>query len=352
MNCNLESGRVLAAVDDTYDELLFLSLLTSASSRASSAVSNFGSEDLRSFLRTYTEGDTHALPKATLRLCAWLGTQKDACAKLVAVTDDDTTCPEFAELVLSFGDARERLTSKLTKTAEHDARVAEAFEKGLDGETKLSEEKVALANQLALETTERERKMKLVNEHERKVSSLLAVIVGDARDEVRGFQNLTNANDDDQNGQFELQKEELTQGLTDLKQSLTKLREDHKTSETVLRKKVSDDEKKLKVKLEAYDGEVCSIAKDLEEAANAYETVSKSISDMQRDTETMCLEREREDGMQKKRQANALARREKILDKAAAVIQLAWKTHKENAARDKARGDEKGKKGKKGKKKG
>jgi hypothetical protein len=137
-----------------------------------------------------------------------------------------------------------------------------------------------------------------------------------------------------------------------LKQSLTKLREDHKTSETVLRKKVSDDEKKLKVKLEAYDGEVCSIAKDLEEAANAYETVSKSISDMQRDMETMCLEREQEDGMQKKRQANALARREKILDKAAAVIQLAWKTHKENAARDKARGDEKGKKGKKGKKKG
>ena len=62
----------------------------------------------------------------------------------------------------------------------------------------------------------------------------------------------------------------------------------------------------------------------------------------------------REEAMKKRLEAASESRREKILDKAAEVIQLAWAKHRESApaapkAEPEGKGGKKGKKGKKGK---
>ena len=58
MNCNLESGRVLAAVDDTYAELLLLSRLAGGSGGDGTEIA---SDELDAHLHAYHDGDTHAL---------------------------------------------------------------------------------------------------------------------------------------------------------------------------------------------------------------------------------------------------------------------------------------------------
>ena len=69
MNCNLESGRVLAAVDDTYAELLFLSRLAGGSGGDGTEIA---SDELDAHLHAYHDGDTHALHETTSALCRWL----------------------------------------------------------------------------------------------------------------------------------------------------------------------------------------------------------------------------------------------------------------------------------------
>lgn len=343
MNCNLESGRVLAAVDDTYDELLFLSLLTSSEARDSGAVSKWSAEhdDLQTYLTHYAEGDTHTLPLSTLRLCRWLKKQEEDVLSAVQNAADDsngsTPCPEFTELVHSFDDVRIRLRAKLEKTAEAEQRMVDAFDQVLANESKGQDDKIALQNQLTLETAEREKKIKNVELNEHKVRSQLAVIVGNADDEVSKFQSDTNENDNNQNTQYEFQKVELNKQIETLTASLQKLREDNKTNEAFMRKKVSDIEKKLKVKLTEYDGEVSGIQDELSAVSKTYEQLVRETQDMQKDAEQMRNEREREVNVLKRIQASMSRKRENVLDQAAAAIQLAWKTHKEQIAAEKAK---------------
>ena len=109
MNCNLESGRVLAAVDDTYDELLFLSRLAGGSDD----VTEIASDELDAHLDAYRDGDTHALHETTSALCRWLKRNPEAFERVTRKRDgdedgdeDDADPNAFAELVRSFDDAR------------------------------------------------------------------------------------------------------------------------------------------------------------------------------------------------------------------------------------------------------
>lgn len=130
MNCNLESGRVLAAVDDTYDELLFLSRLAGGSG---GDVTEIASDELDAHLDAYRDGDTHALHETTSALCRWLKRNPESFERVTRKRDgdddgdeDDADPNEFAELVRSFDDVRRRLTARLTRTAEHAARQPSA----------------------------------------------------------------------------------------------------------------------------------------------------------------------------------------------------------------------------------
>ena len=174
MNCNLESARILGAVDDTYAELLFLSRLAGGSGGDGTKIA---SDELDAHLRAYHEGDTHALHETTSALCRWLRRDPEAFERITGKRDEeedgdgdeDDANPEFAELVRSFDDARRRLTARLTRTAEHAARQRDAYDQVLYREKTANEQKVALQNQLALETAEREKRVKTLEESEAKV---------------------------------------------------------------------------------------------------------------------------------------------------------------------------------------
>ena len=355
MNCNLESGRVLAAVDDTYDELLFLSRLAGGSG---GDVTEIASDELDAHLDAYRDGDTHALHETTSALCRWLRRDPEAFERITRKRDGDEdeeeANPEMAELVRSFDDARRRLTARLTRTAEHAARARDAYDQVLYREKTANEQKVALQNQLALETVEREKRVKTANESEAKVRRELATLESNAAADVDAFAADARETDAAEHAVFTSNVAELKSAVAKASEGLAKLREKHAAGEAALRKKVSDTEKKLAAKLGDYDDEVLTIQNELKRESAAHEKSSRAVADYVKDADAMRAEREREEALKKRLEAASERRREKILDKAAAVIQLAWAKHRESApaapkAEPERKGGKKGKKGKKGK---
>ena len=358
MNCNLESGRVLAAVDDTYDELLFLSRLAGGSG---GDVTEIASDELDAHLDAYRDGDTHALHETTSALCRWLKRNPESFERVTRKRDgdedgdeDDADPNEFAELVRSFDDVRRRLTARLTRTAEHAARQRDAYDQVLYREKTANEQKVALQNQLALETVEREKRVKTANESEAKVRRELATLESNAAADVDAFAADARETDAAEHAVFTSNVAGLKSAVAKASEGLAKLREKHAAGEATLRKKVSDTEKKLAAKLGDYDDEVLTIQNELKRESAAYEKSSRVVADYVKDADAMRAEREREEAMKKRLEAASESRREKILDKAAEVIQLAWAKHRESApaapkAEPEGKGGKKGKKGKKGK---
>ena len=88
MNCNLESARILGAVDDTYAELLFLSRLAGGSGGDGTKIA---SDELDAHLRAYHEGDTHALHETTSALCRWLRRDPEAFERITGKRDEKRT---------------------------------------------------------------------------------------------------------------------------------------------------------------------------------------------------------------------------------------------------------------------
>ena len=354
MNCNLESGRVLAAVDDTYAELLLLSRLAGGSGGDGTEIA---SDELDAHLHAYHDGDTHALHETTSALCRWLRRDPEAFERITRKRDGDEdeedANPELAELVRSFDDARRRLTARLTRTAEHAARARDAYDQVLYREKTANEQKVALQNQLALETVEREKRVKTVDQSEAKVRRGLATL-GPAPPPASTRSPLTRETDAAEHAVFTSNVAGLKSAVAKASEGLAKLREKHAAGEATLRKKVSDTEKKLAAKLGDYDDEVLTIQNELKRESAAYEKSSRVVADYVKDADAMRAEREREEAMKKRLEAASESRREKILDKAAEVIQLAWAKHRESApaapkAEPEGKGGKKGKKGKKGK---
>ena len=94
MNCNLESARILGAVDDTYAELLFLSRLAGGSGGDGTKIA---SDELDAHLRAYHEGDTHALHETTSALCRWLRRDPEAFERITGKRDEEEAAVDFNE---------------------------------------------------------------------------------------------------------------------------------------------------------------------------------------------------------------------------------------------------------------
>ena len=321
MNCNLESARILSAVDDTYAELLFLSRLTRGVEEKELKIAG---DALASHVRAYTAGDTHALRETTLRLCRWMKHDRETVARIAESAAVDDASPEFAELTRSFNDARERLAARLTRTAEHAARRRDAFEQVLRREQNQREEKVALQNQLLLETAERVKKIEAQEDGEAKTRSELAVVAENARRLVRAFADAGAEAEALERCRFEGEVEACVEALTKTNARLREITAKHKTEEASLRKRVSDAEKKLHAKLTEYDLDVSSVRDELRAAQGMYESAAKTHQDYVKDAETFKNEREREEALRRRKETASENRRDKILDNAAAVIQLAW----------------------------
>ena len=203
------------------------------------------------------------------------------------------------------------MTARLTRTAEHAARARDAYDQVLYREKTANEQKVALQNQLALETVEREKRVKTVDESEAKVREL-ATLESNAAADVDAFAADARDGRGGARGFHEQRRGAEERGRESLRGLSEALCEKHAAGEATLRKKASDTEKKLAAKLGDYDDEVLTIQNELKRESAAYEKSSRVVADYVKDADAMRAEREREEAMKKRLEAASESRREKI----------------------------------------
>ena len=136
----------------------------------------------------------------------------------------------------------------------------------------MNEQKVALQNQLALETVEREKRVKTVDESEAKVRRELATLETNAADvDVAADARARRTRRSTRFSRATSRAEE--RGRESLRGS-AKLREKHAAGEATLRKKVST-RRRTAAKLGDYDDEVLMIQNELKRESAAYEKSSR-----------------------------------------------------------------------------
>ena len=138
-----------------------MSLLTpSVLGHAADLVDVFGEEfagAMVAYAHAGEQGDPVELKKTTLRLCRAAKAYPEIASRLEQLSAGSGASAAFTEFLSTMGDVRGKLSRRLHTTVEEETSVKDNFEQVLAREKKAGKERLALENQLKVESRERRR---------------------------------------------------------------------------------------------------------------------------------------------------------------------------------------------------
>ena len=314
-------------------------------SHASELADVFGDEFAQAMMdHAAALDDPVELKKTTLQLCRAAKNNPDVAPRLEHLAGGGGgSGTAFAHFLATMGDVRGKLSRRLHTTVEEETSVKNNFEQVLAREKKAGKERLALENQLKVESRERRRQVSHTEEAEARIRDEIATITNDSAahaDELKAAADEKRAAEDEM---FMEREVALSAQLTQLQQQLADVQKEHSEEEAALRKKMSDNEKKLSGNLADYDQEMGELEKQLTEERGLYDTAKKQLTEYE--THYNALRKEKEEAEALKREKEEAQRKEdemnKMLDDAALSIQKAWKTHKEATEKSAPKGKKK-----------
>lgn len=287
--------------------------------------------------------DPVTLKDTTLRLCRAVKHDPNIVPRLEQLSASSGVSPAFAGFLQTMENARNKLSRRLRTTVEEETSVKENFQQVLAREKKAGKERLALENQLKVESRERRRQVSHAEEAETRIREELATIMNNSAAHAENLRVDATEKSVEENAMFEERKGALTAQLAKLQAQLADIQKEHKEEEAAMRKKMSDNEKKLAGNLADYDAEMGVIEKQLQEEKGLYDAAKKQLTEYE--THYNALRKEKEEAEAIKREREEAKRKEdemnKMLDDAALSIQKAWKTHKEATQKPAPKGKKK-----------
>lgn len=293
-------------------------------------------------------GDPAELQQTTLRLCRAAKRDPEIASRLEQLAGgggSEFGSGAFSEFLGTVSDVRNKLSKRLHTTVEEETSVKKNFEQVLAREKKAGKERLALENQLKVESRERRRQVSHTAEAEARIRDELTAVMNDGAAHTEVLQAEAAERSAAEDAMFQERETALSAQLAQLRKQLGDVQKEHKEEEAALRKKVADNEKKLSGHLAEYDAEMGAIEKQLTEERGLDDVAKKQLTEYE--THYNALRKEKEEAEAIKREKEEALQKEqamtKMLDDAALSIQKAWKTHKEATEKPAP----KGKKGKK-----
>ena len=239
--------------------------------------------------------DSTTLRKTTLELCR--GIKRDAGVtrrvKQIKIHAETETSAAFTAFLCTLIEVRNKLSSHMLDTAEHDANRVENHKRVLVREQKAGKERVALESQLKVESRERQRQASRTEVAESRIQDELDVILDNTAARAKQFKSEATRDDSMETSSFDHHQEELVSLLRTLQVQLSNMQDTYDDTEAALQKKVSDNEKKLASNLGDYDDEVGSIEATLREESSLLKDMKKKVDDLASGCETMRREHDR-----------------------------------------------------------
>jgi len=291
--------------------------------------------DFAGALAAYNEaahGDPAVVKKTTLQLCRAVKYNPGMLPRLELLSSGSGVTSPFTEFLRTMGDVRGKLSRRLHTTLEEENSVKENFEHVLAREKNAGKERLALENQLKVESRESRRQVSRTEEAETRIRDELATIINNSTAHTEKLRAEAGKKSSSEDAIFQELEVALAAQLAQLQVKLGESQKKHKEEEAALRKKVSDNEKKLAGNLGEYDTEMGGDEKQLQEEKLLYDAAKEQLTEYEKHynalrkekEEAEAIHREREDAKTKEEAMN------KMLDDAALSIQKAWKTHKES----------------------
>lgn len=217
------------------------------------------------------DGDGAALKMSTLHHCRALKRNPSLEAHTDLLSTGAGKPHAVDDFVRALGTVIERFRARLHTTAEQEAHLIEHTERVLETEKAAGKEELALENQLIVESRERERQRLHTEDAESKIKAELAVIADNTAQRAERLRLQTTAHDQETDKSFHQRQNQLVSLLKKLQDQLSKTETTHSQAEIMLRKKVSDNEKKLASNTGDYDDEVGVIQQTLTEESCIFE---------------------------------------------------------------------------------
>eukprot|EP00873_Tetraselmis_striata_P022428 jgi/Tetstr1/442692/TSEL_030783.t1 len=354
---SLEAYRVMQVLDDAMEGLRLLSHVDSEVLEAADTLGDVVGEDISKSLLTHKiaaagcrgQVSHDILNASSMELWRILKKSPTAEAKLGAMQKERS--PAMMTSLQTFEKLRKMAYKKLTTTVEEDNSNREHFQEVCQREEKAKKAKKDLEHQLRLERREREKQSLLITTAEERARNELKEIQEDATQRQSRLEETTRIAKDSDQAKFDTENGKLSKELDKLRKELEDLRVKNKELETLARKKKSKGEQEVEAWLSDYDKDMGAKETAYRDELAVYERVVAQLEEYQDKTAQLKAEREEYERLERLRKIAELTERnrQKKLDRAATVIQTAWKAYWANKLAEIKKAKKKAKKG--GKKK-